>query len=362
MDLFIGNKKSLKITSRNGWSYEIPKIKGEEDKIKILNKDNNGLTFQAIKSGWANIKIKEEGLATTSYYVYRIHVIEPIKEIKFENEPKSVKIGDKFELNAHTYPDNYIENGCSIKKGYGSLKWKSMTPNTASVNSEGIVSIIGYGDIEIRAIYHGGVSDGTYATFKYNLQNINSGGSNSNNSGQSTKLKYYEDGRTINTTGGYKITGQRTWNLTDRQKRYLAYVAIEEMGGSVDNMRMTLSLMANLTDRDGWNSIYEYVQSDEWFGYPDYDYSVSGGLDIVEDVIVNGNRYLPTYVDEYDMFDDGYGNSDIVKATNNGVEINSHDRQQYIPNVTIVYNNSGSVWKFIGFAPNGGDPFGTTNF
>lgn len=112
--------------------------------------------------------------------------------------------------------------------------------------------------------------------------------------------------------------------------------------------------MANLTEFYGWNHVYDYVVSSGWFG-SDNGYGISDYLDVVEDVIVNGNRYLPTNVVEHDWI------GDIYKIETNGVSTDIYNMNNYIPYQTIIYNNFGAVYKFVGFAP-GGDPFGYVNF
>ena len=75
----------------------------------------------------------------------------------------------------------------------------------------------------------------------------------------------------------------------------------------------------------------------------------------VKDVIVNGNRTLPEYIDEYDWL------YDVGTATNNGKAIDRLDRSQYKKDVTKITNVYGSTWTFYCF-PDGvhgvNDPFG----
>ena len=61
-----------------------------------------------------------------------------------------------------------------------------------------------------------------------------------------------------------------------------------------------------------------------------------------------GHRYLPTNVVEHDCL------SDISSISTGSV----NDRSNYIPGQTIINNVYGARYVFVGFAPNGGDPFG----
>ena len=71
-------------------------------------------------------------------------------------------------------------------------------------------------------------------------------------------------------------------------------------------------------------------------------------LELVEEILVEGYRYLPDYVNEHDMFDD------IIEISTGDV----YNESDYIPNVTVIRNFANAEYVFVGFAPNGGDPFG----
>jgi hypothetical protein len=70
----------------------------------------------------------------------------------------------------------------------------------------------------------------------------------------------------------------------------------------------------------------------------------------VKDVLVNGNRTLPLYVDEHDCL------SDITSISTGSVK----DRSAYKQGKTIVKNRYGSTWIFWCFPDSTSDPFGYT--
>lgn len=74
--------------------------------------------------------------------------------------------------------------------------------------------------------------------------------------------------------------------------------------------------------------------------------------DIVRQVLVNGKRTMPIYIDEHDCF------SDIPSATNNGTPITVSDRSAYVKDTTIIHNAYGSTYTFYSFPAEDSDPFG----
>ena len=71
----------------------------------------------------------------------------------------------------------------------------------------------------------------------------------------------------------------------------------------------------------------------------------------MKDVLVNGNRTLPLYVDEHDCLSD-------IKSISTG---NVKDRSAYIQGKTVVKNTYGSTWTFWCFPDSNSDPFGYTD-
>lgn len=159
-------------------------------------------------------------------------------------------------------------------------------------------------------------------------------------------------------------TGKK-YSISEEDKKYLAYVASKEQG-SVEGAKVELSLMANRYEQEGgkFDNIRDYVENSGWFsnysttGYEEPD---SAYVDAVNDVLIDGNRYVPENVVQH------YYLPSATKVVVNGVELdrntdvdgNAHyDKSQFIPGQTEIYESDKVHWTFIGFAPNSGDPFG----
>ena len=132
----------------------------------------------------------------------------------------------------------------------------------------------------------------------------------------------------------------KAYDLTDSQILQIARLCVQEQG-SFDGVKAEASIMANLFEKQSkYDSLYEYVRHSGWFSraayWMDNGSASDASASAVRDVLCNGNRTLPTYVDEHDSM------GDIVKVTNNGVGIDKYDRSQYIPNVTRIKNRWNS--------------------
>ena len=158
------------------------------------------------------------------------------------------------------------------------------------------------------------------------------------------------DGNVINPST--PVTSGDKYNLSDDDLAHLAYVAMREQG-SIDGAKLELSLMANLYEKNksNYSSVRDYVDNSGWFAsgsrsgysYPGDDY-----YNAAKDVLNDGNRYLESNVVEHDCL------SDINSISTGSV----NNRSDYIPGETVINNTYGASYVFVGFAPNGGDPFG----
>lgn len=187
------------------------------------------------------------------------------------------------------------------------------------------------------------------------------------------------------------VVGQR-YNLSESELRGLCGVAKAEQG-SINGARAEATLIANryellnTTNAFYGKGLYNYVRNSGWFAHAANHMSEgcpSDYLQAVRDVLVNGNRTMPLYIDEHDCFDcnksrycSNKNNGDICKLENNGQTyssmdiIKSRNNQYYISGVTkiyTVYKESSSIkyWTFYTFVKNEdgtnkGDPFGYTN-
>ena len=122
------------------------------------------------------------------------------------------------------------------------------------------------------------------------------------------------------------------------------------------------SLIANRTDISGDDkatpeNIVETVTSG-WFADGKNRYNNPGSPDpdaikAVEEVIINGKRTLPRYINEHDYF------GDIASVTNNGTSIaDVKDRSKYKQHVSVIKNHMGSTYTFYEFPNDQSDPFG----
>ena len=158
------------------------------------------------------------------------------------------------------------------------------------------------------------------------------------------------DGTVINTSRF--VENGKKYGLTNAQLAELAYVALREQG-SIGGAKMELSLMANLYEKhkDKYKNVYDYVKRSGWFAkrsFQGYRYPGDKFFNAAKEVLNDGHLYLPSNVIEHDCL------SDISHISTGS----SRNRSNYIPGKTIIYNRMGARYVFVGFAPNGGDPFG----
>ena len=142
----------------------------------------------------------------------------------------------------------------------------------------------------------------------------------------------------------------KRYNLTDTQVRHLAIICYREQGGNLDGVKACASHMCNYYEKyqsKNFRDVYECTfgsgwywgkeRNDEWVReHPSVPADV---VNAVRDVIVNGNRTLPDYVDEYDCL------TDIALIINDGV-VHTREREKsyvlnrknYKPHKTIIQN------------------------
>ena len=151
--------------------------------------------------------------------------------------------------------------------------------------------------------------------------------------------------------------------LNDTQLVQIARLCQQEQG-TVAGAKAEASLMANQLETSktrqqkygtGADGLYNWVRNGGWFSRAAHwmdNGSVSDAvLAGVKDVLVNGNRTLPLYVDEHDCLSD-------IKSISTG---NVKDRSAYIQGKTVVKNTYGSTWTFWCFPDSNSDPFGYTD-
>lgn len=142
----------------------------------------------------------------------------------------------------------------------------------------------------------------------------------------------------------------KKYNLTDTQIRHLAIICYREQGANLDGVKACASHMCNYYEKyqsKNFRDVYECTfgsgwywskdRNDEWVReHPSVPADV---VNAVRDVIVNGSRTLPDYVDEYDCL------SDVALIINDGVVHTKErerdyvlNRKNYKPHKTIIQN------------------------
>lgn len=174
--------------------------------------------------------------------------------------------------------------------------------------------------------------------------------------------------------------GQR-YKLSNSELSGLCGVAKSEQG-SIAGAKAEASLMANLYEllKPGsklyGKGLYNYVRNSGWFANAAKHMSEgcpSNYLLAVRDVLVNGNRTLPFYVNEHDCFNcstahacGSVARGDICSINTNGVSYKTleeiKNRNNYVRDNTKVYTyyTKNGYWVFYSFPASNSDPFGYT--
>lgn len=188
----------------------------------------------------------------------------------------------------------------------------------------------------------------------------------SNNSGSTSTSG------TTNASSSSAINGEFSkYTFTDAQKKYIARTITRENGG--DDYATNLdsaSHMVNLNEVQKGNpatgdALYNMVKNSGWYGhYDDNDFPAyamnppQGVYDAISEVMEKGNRTLPRYVTEYDMFP---LDAAISGHWGNG---SSEDRSQYVKHKTLIsqnpsrFNYGGAKYTFYKFLGDKGDVAG----
>ena len=142
--------------------------------------------------------------------------------------------------------------------------------------------------------------------------------------------------------------------MTRQELEQIARLCVQEQGGSEAGVKGEASLMMNLARKHG-REVYEYVRNSGWFSRAKYwmenGHATQEQVDLVADVLINGNATLPSYVDEHDAF------GDIAWISTGAVR----DRSAYIKDVTVIRNRYGATYTFYCFLHEYSDPFGYTS-
>lgn len=155
-----------------------------------------------------------------------------------------------------------------------------------------------------------------------------------------------------------------TYDLSEEQLKAIASQAYHEQG-TPKGAAAEASLMANRFELygssygTGADGLYNYVRTSKWFAnapsnMDSYD-APDAVVEAVRDVLVNGKRTLPAYIDEHDWI------NDLTSVTTDGKAIDRNNRDAYEANKTIIKNRYGATYTFYSFPDTDSDPFGYTS-
>lgn len=164
-------------------------------------------------------------------------------------------------------------------------------------------------------------------------------------------------------------------NVSDDDIKWITKVCVCEQGSNIDGIKAEASLIVNRYELygDSSSSIKTYVIKSKWFACAGAERSITNDqISAVKDVIVNGNRVFPPYVDEHDCINCNSSNKcsngslgDICSITNNGRSITNmsdlKNRSRYVSGKTVIHNVYGGDYTFYSFPCSSCDPFGYTS-
>lgn len=184
-----------------------------------------------------------------------------------------------------------------------------------------------------------------------------------------TDFNSFWNGTTTTTSSGDATATSSTipgnfpkYTFTDEQKKYIAQIMMRENGG--ENLAITkdgASHMANLSEVQFHHpataeSLVNMIKTSGWFGagggnIPDYAQNPNQNVyDAITQVLEQGNRTLPRYVTEYDMFP-----LDAAIAGHWGNGRNGENQADYVKHKTLITQNASrgltakyTFYKFFG--------------
>ena len=157
------------------------------------------------------------------------------------------------------------------------------------------------------------------------------------------------------------------YETSESDLKYLANVGYCEQY-YIDGIKAEISLALNKFEQQTrYKTVADYVRYSRWWACHDTTKSAGkAAVEAVRDVVVNGNRTLPPYVNSHDCIDcsgrcSNGVRGDICKIVTNGITYENIDdiknRNNYIRGNTVVYNKYGGVHIFYTFPCEKCDPF-----
>ena len=160
----------------------------------------------------------------------------------------------------------------------------------------------------------------------------------------------------------------KKYKLSESQLTQIARLCVQEQG-CIAGVRAEASLMANQLETsphrqkqygtDG-NGLYSWARNGGWYyqakHYMDDGSASSAQIEAVREVLCEGKRTLPQYVDEHDAI------SDIEYIKLHGEKVSKANLANYRKGETIIKNKMGdsNIYTFYCFPAAACDPFGYT--
>jgi hypothetical protein len=160
----------------------------------------------------------------------------------------------------------------------------------------------------------------------------------------------------------------KKYKLSESQLTQIARLCVQEQG-CIAGVKAEASLMANQLETsphrqkqygaDG-NGLYSWVRNGKWFYeskyYMDHGSASKAQIEAVREVLCEGKRTLPQYVDEHDAI----GDIEYIKL--HGEKVSKTNKANYRKGETIIKNKMGdsNIYTFYCFPAEGCDPFGYT--
>ena len=155
----------------------------------------------------------------------------------------------------------------------------------------------------------------------------------------------------------------KKYELSENKLIQIARLCVQEQG-CIPGVRAEASQAANLLETNATyrkkygSDIYSFMRNSGWYYKAAYymdNGSASGvAIQAVREVLCEGDRVFPQYVDEHDCISD----IDYIKV--NGEKVSKTDKSNYKQGLTIIKNKMGSIYTFWSFPAPGCDPFGYT--
>ena len=159
-----------------------------------------------------------------------------------------------------------------------------------------------------------------------------------------------------------EVLGKK-YNLSENELKDIAKICQREQG-SAKGAAWEASLMANRFELFGskYGNLHNYVLNCKWWAPANNgSYKTtnlkSDVLNSVRQVLINGQRQVPLYVDEHDW------TGDITKIVTNGKTQSGNaikNHSNFKKDTTVIYNRMGAIYTYFGHATASSDPFGYT--